>query len=96
MVNHTTKTIQFSVELAGLPEETNGEDLEHLVVEAFRATEVKVKKLNFHATHRLANTKSVIAKLFNRRDTPKLLRDKKKSGELNHNKNKLKSTKKHM
>ena len=61
-------------ELVGLPENTNGEDLEDLVVEAFEVASVKVQKPDFHAIHRLANKKIVISKLVNRRDAVNLLR----------------------
>ena len=37
------------VELVRLPENTNGEDLEDLVFEAFEIAGVKVKKRDFHA-----------------------------------------------
>ena len=77
LVNHTTKTVQFSIELIGLPEKTNGEDLEHLLVDAFKTAGVKVKKRDFQAIHCLADKKIVIAKLFNRIDAPNLLRNKK-------------------
>ena len=67
------------VELVGLVENTTGEDLEDLVVEAFEVAGVKVKKRNFHAIHHLANKKVVIAKLVNRRETVNLFRNKKRT-----------------
>ena len=69
------------MELAGLPESTNGKDLEDLVVEDFEVAGVKVKKRDNHAIHRLANKKIVIVKLVNRRDAVNLHRNKKKSYE---------------
>ena len=77
MVNHTTKKVQFSVELVGLPEKTNGKDLEHLVVDTFKSAGVKEQKRDFLTIHWLANKKIVIEKIFNRRNTPNLLRNKK-------------------
>ena len=65
------------VELVGLPENTSEEDLKVLVVEAFKIAGFKLKKQDFHAIHRLANKKIVIAKLVNRRDVVNLLRNKK-------------------
>ena len=41
------------MELVGLPENTNGEDLEELVVEAFEVGSVKIKKRDFHASSSL-------------------------------------------
>ena len=82
------------MELAGLPESTNGKDLEDLVVEDFEVAGVKVKKRDNHVIHRLANKKIVIVKLVNRRDAVNLLGNKKVLRELNqHNKNNLTSTK---
>ena len=43
------------MELVSLPENTNGEDLEELMVKAIEVASVKVKKQDFHAIHRLAN-----------------------------------------
>ena len=65
------------VELVGLPENTSGEDLKVLVVEAFEIAGFKLKKQDFHAIHRLENKKIVIANLVNRRDVLNLLRNKK-------------------
>ena len=65
------------VELVGLPQNTSGEDLKVLVVEAFEIAGFKLKKQDFHAIHRLENKKIVIANLVNRRDVLNLLRNKK-------------------
>ena len=81
------------MELINLPENTNGEDLEDPVVEAFEVAGVTVKKQDFHAIHRLANKKIIIAKLVNRSAAINLLRNKKPQELNQHNKNKLKSTK---
>ena len=66
------------VELIGLPEDTHGEELENSVVQAFEIAGVNVVKRDFHAIHRLGNSKIVIVKLVNRRDAIKVLRNKKK------------------
>ena len=47
------------MELVGLPESTNGEDLGDLVVEGFEVAGIKVKKRDVHAIHRLPNKKIV-------------------------------------
>ena len=57
------------VELIGLPEDNRGEELENSVVLAFEIAGVNVEKRDFHAIHRLGNSKIVIAKLVNRRYT---------------------------
>ena len=62
------------VELVGLPEDTHGEN-----------AGVNVVKRDFHAFHRLGNSKIVIAKLVNWRDAIKILRNKKKLHELPRN-----------
>ena len=41
------------MELVGLPENTNGEDLEELVVEVFEVGSVKIKKRDFQASSSL-------------------------------------------
>ena len=46
------------MELIDLPENTNGEDLEDVVVEAIEVSSVKVKKRDFHAIHRFVNKKN--------------------------------------
>ena len=56
------------IELVGLPDETNGEDLEDMVVKSFKTAGVNVTQRDFHAIHRMKNKKVVIAKLVNRRD----------------------------
>ena len=61
-------TLRECVELVGLPENTNSEDLEDLVVKASEVADVTEKKLDFHEIHRLPNKKIVIATLVNRRD----------------------------
>ena len=70
------------VELIGLPEDTHGEELENSVVQAFEIARVNVEKRDFHAIHWLGNSKMVIAKLVNRRDAIKVLRNKKKLREV--------------
>ena len=67
-----------TVELVGLPDNTNGGELEDAVIKTFKEAGVKVTKRSFNAIHRLWNKKVVIAKLVNRRDALALLRNKKK------------------
>ena len=82
------------VELCGLPEDVDGEDLVDLVIDAFDAAEVPVTRRDFHAVHRLRNKKIVIAKLVNRQDATKILRNKKKLREMdNQTQTKLRSKK---
>ena len=64
-----------TVELVGIPDNTNDGELEDAVIKTF---EEAVVKRSFHAIHRLRNKKVVIAKLINRRDALALLRNKKK------------------
>ena len=54
---------QECVELVGLPEYSNGEDLEDLMVNVFKVADVKVKKRGFRAIHRLANKKNCHRKI---------------------------------
>ena len=61
-------TLRECVELVGLPENTNSEDLEDLVVKASEVAGVTEKKRDFHEIRCLPNKKIVIAKLVNRRD----------------------------
>ena len=65
------------MELVGLSENTNVEDLEDLMVEASEIAGVTVKKRDFHAIHHLPNKKIVIAKLVNIRGAVNLIRNKK-------------------
>ena len=82
------------VELVGLPQDTNGGELEELVVQAFETAGVHVQKRDFHAIHRMKDNKTVIAKLVNRRDSISILKKKKKLRQLNEDeKAKLKSSK---
>ena len=67
-----------TVELVGIPDNTNDGELEDAVIKTFEEAVVKVIKRSFHAIHRLRNKKVVIAKLINRRDALALLRNKKK------------------
>ena len=67
-----------TVELVGLPDNTNGGELEDAVIKTFKEAGVKVTKRSFNAIHRLWNKKVVIAKLVYRRDALALLRNKKK------------------
>ena len=64
-----------TVELVGIPDNTNDGELEDAVIKTF---EEAVVKRSFHAIHRFRNKKVVIAKLINRRDALALLRNKKK------------------
>ena len=81
-------------ELCGLPEDADEEDLVNLVVDAFEVDEVPVTRRDFHAIHELRNKKVVIAKLVNRQDATKILRNKKKLREMNNqDQKKLKSRK---
>ena len=70
------------IEIVGVPEDLTGGELENRVIKTFEAAGVKTKKRDFHAIHRLANKKVVIAKLVNRRDAIEILRKKKKLREL--------------
>ena len=65
------------VELTGLPEDTNDEDFEDVVVEAFEIVSCKEKKRDFHVVHRSANKNIFVTKLVNRGDLVSLLRNKK-------------------
>ena len=71
-----------TVELLGLPDNTNDGELEDAVIKTFEEAGVKVTKTSFHAVHRLRNKKVVVAKLVNRRDALALLRNKEKLSEL--------------
>ena len=83
-----------TVELVGLPDNTNDGELEDAVIKIFEEPGVKVTKRSFHAIHRLRNKKVVIAKLVNRRDALVLLRNKKKLHKLSPDgKRKLKTNK---
>ena len=83
-----------TVELVGLPDNTNDGELEDAVIKTFEEAGVKVTKRSFHAIHRLRNKKVVEAKLVNRRDALALLRNKKKLRELlPDGKRKLKTSK---
>ena len=64
------------VELIGRPEDTHGEKLENFVAQVFEIAGVNVDKRDFYVIHRLGNSKIVIAKLVNRRDTIKILQNK--------------------
>ena len=73
------------IEIVGLPQNINGEDLENRVVETFDTAGVKVRRRDFHAIHRLKDRKTVIAKLVNRRDAIGILKNKKKLRNLTSN-----------
>ena len=64
------------IELIGLPEDNHGKKLDNSVVQAFEIAGVNVDKRDFHAIHRLGNSKIVIAKLVDRRDAIKILQKK--------------------
>ena len=66
------------IELIGLPEDNHGKKLDNSVVQAFEIAGVNVDKRDFHAIHRLGNSKIVIAKLVDRRDAIEILQKKKK------------------
>ena len=66
------------IELVGLPSDLNGEDLENAVINMFETSGINIGKRNFHAVHRLADKRTVIARLTNRRDPIDILRRKKK------------------
>ena len=66
------------IELVGLPSDLNGEELENAVINTFETAGIDIGKRNFHAVHRLADKRTVIAKLTNRRDVIDILRRKKK------------------
>ena len=70
------------IELIGLPEDNHGKKLDNSVVQAFEIAGVNVDKRDFHAIHRLGNSKIVIAKLINRREALETLQNKKKLHEL--------------
>ena len=54
-----------TVELNGLPDNTNNGELKDAVIKSFEEAGVSVTKRSFHAVHRLQNKKVVIAKLVN-------------------------------
>ena len=82
------------VDIVGLPENLKGEELEAAVANVFEVAGVPMEKCDFHAIHRLRNTRVVIAKVCNRRDAIAILRNKKKLCELSQEgKKKLKSQK---
>ena len=66
------------IELVGLPSGLNGEELENAVINTFETAGIYIAKRNFHAVHRLADKRTFIAKLTNRRDVIDILRRKKK------------------
>ena len=70
------------IELIGLPEDNHGKKLDNSVVQAFEIAGVNVDKRDFHAIHRLGNSKIVIARLINRREALETLQNKKKLYEL--------------
>ena len=82
------------VDIVGLPENLKGEELEAAVLNVFEVAGVPMEKRDFHAIHKLRNTRVVIAKVCNRRDAIAILRNKKKLRELSQEgKKKLKSQK---
>ena len=70
------------VDIVGLPENLKDEHLEAAVLSVFEVAGIPKEKRNFHAIHRLRNTRVVIAKDCNRRDAILILRNKKKLCEL--------------
>ena len=67
------------VELIGLAEDSHGREPENSVVQVFEIARVNVDKRDFHAIHRLGNSKIVIAKLVDRRDAIEILQKKKRN-----------------
>ena len=65
-------------ELVELPNNIDKDKLENAVVKTFQVAGINVGRRNFHAVHRLAEQRVVIAKLTNRRDAIDILRQKKK------------------
>ena len=84
------------VELIGLTEDTHGEELENSAVQAFEISGVNVDKRDFHVIHRSGNSKIVIAKLVNRREAIKILRNKRNSVNLLAIENKILEQRKFM
>ena len=70
------------VDIVGLPGNLKGEELEAPVFSVSEVAGVPMEKRDFHAVHRLRNTRVVIAKVCNRRDAIAILRNKKKLCEL--------------
>ena len=66
------------IELVGLPNNINGEELKNAVIKTFQVAGINIGRRNFHAVHRLADQHVVIANLTNRRDAIDILRQKKK------------------
>ena len=64
------------VELIGLAEDSHGREPENSVVQVFEIARVNVDKRDFHAIHRLGNSK------INRREALETLQNKKKLHEL--------------
>ena len=82
------------IELAGLPEDIHGEDLEAGGMDTFDVAWIKLKKRSFHAIRRVRNIQVVITKLVNRRDAIGIIRNKKKLREIHdEDKQKLRSNK---
>ena len=70
------------VDMVGLPENLKGEELEAVVLNVFEVAGVPMEKRDFHPIHRLCNTRVVIAKVCNRRDSIAILHNKNKLREL--------------
>ena len=70
------------VGIVRLPENLKGEELEAAVLNVFEVIGVPMEKGDFHAIHRLRNTRMVIAKVCNRRDAIAILRNHRKLREL--------------
>ena len=70
------------MDIVGLPENLKDEDLEAAVFNVFEVARVPMEKRNFHAAHRLHNTRVVIAKVCNRRGAIAIFRNKKELREL--------------
>ena len=66
------------VELVGLLNNIDGEELKNAVVKAFQVAGINIGRRNFHAVYTLANQRVVISKLTNRRDAIEILKQKKK------------------
>ena len=66
------------IKLVGLSNNIDGEELENAAIKTFQVAEINIERRYFHAVHRLANQRVVIAKLTNRRDAIDILRQKNK------------------
>ena len=82
LAEHEQYTRRECVDIVGPPENLKREELEAPVLNVSEVAGVPMEKRDFHAVHRLRNTRVVIAKVCNRRDAIAILRNKKKLREL--------------